>query len=712
MKKIFILLFALLISASAFGQTYPSPKFAGVTVTTSFSAPGLVHTTDLAAQAANTVLANVTGSSASPTAFSLTNCSTSSSAMTYTTGTGFTCNSTINAATLGGATFASPGAIGSTTPGSGAFTALSASSIGSTSPGSGAFTTLSASTTNPGFTFTASGAGGSARTYASKMGDIVNVKDYGALCNGSTDDTVADTNALAVFGPNGGTLQFPPGTCVYSSLTIPANVVLAGMGSSSTTLATNSATANGLTFNGTGGGIKNVQLASTVTRTAGAYVSSAYGITVNNVAVTGHFVGFSIAGASPSALAVNPSFTNVNMFLPATGAGSAAMIFENYANAVVKGSVVTGTPSGQQPDYGLVFRNGDTAFVSDTNVTRNGYALAIIPGAGENNYSFNASNSDFDSAGLISGSVNASSCLIQPTSNGNVYESHFTNVWCGLALGDGALIGSSGTGVIDGMHWSGGIFDGNGGSGFHITSNVQNWSAVGGHAAGNTGSGYYVSAASNDWNLLGVRAGPVSNRGSNGAAGVNVGVNASNNYTIIADTSGNTGGTISNSGTGAVQTVINNGALAVTQAIKPSSTSGITGTSTNDDANAGAVGEYPTPTNLTSVSLTSGTAANGASVPLTAGDWDVSGTCQFIPAGSTTISSVIAGINTVSATLPGAPNETAIQSALTTGAQQIISAGPARIKLAGNTTVYLVCQSGFGASTMTVNGFIRARRPR
>lgn len=152
--------------------------------------------------------------------------------------------------------------------------------------------------------------------------------------------------------------------------------------------------------------------------------------------------------------------------------------------------------------------------------------------------------------------------------------------------------------------------------------------------------------------------------------------------------------------------------LQATGAITPSSTAGIVGTTTNDNASAGSVGEYPTATNLTGVSLTSGTASNGASISLTAGDWEVSGMCQFIPAGTTTISSIIVGVNTTSAALPGAPNETAIQGALTTGAQQLINTWPARISLPGTTTVYTICQASFGTSTMTVNGYIRARRPR
>lgn len=53
-----------------------------------------VSATSLAAQAANTVVANVTGSSASPTAFPMPSCSTANSALKYTSGTGWACGTT------------------------------------------------------------------------------------------------------------------------------------------------------------------------------------------------------------------------------------------------------------------------------------------------------------------------------------------------------------------------------------------------------------------------------------------------------------------------------------------------------------------------------------------------------------------------------------------------------------------------------------------
>ena len=121
---------------------------------------GNVTASNLASQAANTVLANVTASSASPTAFAMPSCSTSTSALNYTSGIGWGCNAAINAAQLGGATFAAPGPIGSTTASTGAFTTLAASStvsgtgfstylasppaIGTIAAAAGKFTTLQA----------------------------------------------------------------------------------------------------------------------------------------------------------------------------------------------------------------------------------------------------------------------------------------------------------------------------------------------------------------------------------------------------------------------------------------------------------------------------------------------------------------------------------------------------------------------------------------
>ncbi len=79
--------------------------------------------------ATNTVLGNATNATAAPTYMAVGTCSTAASALKWTTNTGFGCNTSIDAATLGTATFAAPGAIGGGTAAAGSFTALSATSF-------------------------------------------------------------------------------------------------------------------------------------------------------------------------------------------------------------------------------------------------------------------------------------------------------------------------------------------------------------------------------------------------------------------------------------------------------------------------------------------------------------------------------------------------------------------------------------------------------
>lgn len=141
------------------------------------------------------------------------------------------------------------------------------------------------------------------------------------------------------------------------------------------------------------------------------------------------------------------------------------------------------------------------------------------------------------------------------------------------------------------------------------------------------------------------------------------------------------------------------------------------GTTTSDNAFAGQVGEFISSTVLSgaSIGLTTATPANVTVINLTAGDWDVYGTIDFNPAGTTTITAIAAAINTTSATFPTAPGAGAYQgftASFSTGFPQFLFAGQTRISLAAPANVYLVAQASFGTSTMRAYGFIGARRAR
>lgn len=143
------------------------------------------------------------------------------------------------------------------------------------------------------------------------------------------------------------------------------------------------------------------------------------------------------------------------------------------------------------------------------------------------------------------------------------------------------------------------------------------------------------------------------------------------------------------------------------------------GTSTNDDATAGKVGELIS-SNVAkglAVPLTTNTAANVTSISLTAGDWDVHASVWFDATGTTSISRFGGDISTTSATLSTFPNGGAgfmfWNQALVIGdVDHGWQIGTKRISLSSTTTVYLVAIATFTVDTLAAFGFIGARRVR
>lgn len=134
---------------------------------------------------------------------------------------------------------------------------------------------LAAAVTNPGqITYTANG--GAKRSLALKLGDVVSVKDFGAVCDGATNDATAINAALAtgreVHIPNGGSacvasatinltvygtiLYIEGGASIYSTANpavsaTGANVAIVGAGQNST-ITVASATNDGVVVSGSG----------------------------------------------------------------------------------------------------------------------------------------------------------------------------------------------------------------------------------------------------------------------------------------------------------------------------------------------------------------------------------------------------------------------------------------------------------------------------
>lgn len=158
----------------------------------------------------------------------------------------------------------------------------------------------------------------------------------------------------------------------------------------------------------------------------------------------------------------------------------------------------------------------------------------------------------------------------------------------------------------------------------------------------------------------------------------------------------------------------------VNDTIQTNSTFIAKGTTTNNNAAVGYIGEFLSSViaSGSAVSLSSATTANVTSISLTAGDWDVFSVVYFTQGATTTATAYSAGITSTSATLPG--NNAASQANEPGTGVALIAGNPVptleiirvRQSLAATTTIYLVAQSTFLVSTNAAFGGISARRVR
>jgi hypothetical protein len=101
----------------------------------------------------------------------------------------------------------------------------------------GSFLPLTGGTMTGPINYTASG-GNTPRSAQDRAAEVVNVKDFGAIGDGVTDDTAAIQAAAATL--NGDVLYFPVGTYAVSQSTlIPSNTIVRGEGPASIMLAVN-----------------------------------------------------------------------------------------------------------------------------------------------------------------------------------------------------------------------------------------------------------------------------------------------------------------------------------------------------------------------------------------------------------------------------------------------------------------------------------------
>lgn len=147
----------------------------------------------------------------------------------------------------------------------------------------------------------------------------------------------------------------------------------------------------------------------------------------------------------------------------------------------------------------------------------------------------------------------------------------------------------------------------------------------------------------------------------------------------------------------------------------------VTGVTNGSAAAAGKVGERIDANVLSgsAVTLTNNTPANVLSLPLTAGDWEVSGVTALLAGATTNVTYVFGTVSLTSATLdtttPGRLSAIVFSSAGAvppSGVPFTATLPPTQFNVTTPTTVFLTTQSGFTVSTMKAYGNLHAIRMR
>ena len=145
-------------------------------------------------------------------------------------------------------------------------------------------------------------------------------------------------------------------------------------------------------------------------------------------------------------------------------------------------------------------------------------------------------------------------------------------------------------------------------------------------------------------------------------------------------------------------------------------TGGVVGTTTNDNASAGMVGEY-----ISSSVTNQGPFGNGVwgdltSISLTAGDWEVTASCNAEPNGSTTFNTFSIGVSSNSGnTTTGLTDGLNYMFESTTDQTHTrnLTVTSFRISLSATTTYYFKARFDYSnGSPRTTGSTIRARRIR
>jgi len=279
------------------------------------------------------------------------------------------------------------------------------------------------------------------KKYVDDMSYVENVKLYGAVGDGVTNDTTAINAALTAAGTSKKNVYFPAGTYLYNGGGVAGNGVIArGDGKGASIIRSALAVPTDdciLTCSGTESGVKGI-----------------YFDALGTVQTGGRFVCLS----GPDSWCEECYFTNDKIGLVLTGSGARArhLRFQDAATGGIRILATGGDTSQVIEDVlmgaqtpantalaGIMVINSSALILSNVSVIGMGYGLLLNPADNtESVFNLFANNCFFDQ--------NVQNISIQPATTGGVYRCRFANCWTGSATtSDGIYL----TGTCKGIHF-------------------------------------------------------------------------------------------------------------------------------------------------------------------------------------------------------------------------------------------------------------------
>jgi hypothetical protein len=367
----------------------------------------------------------------------------------------------------------------------------------------------------------------------------LDVRSYGAKCDGATDDATAINAALNSTGSTGGgTVWVPSGTCkVKSTITIPYHVTLMGMGRRSSIISAGATNMNPIIQFGAGS--QNViqdleiQANSAGANTSGAAISTATfgyvtdGAAIRNVWINGPCIGIDLSGNTQT---VEDTYID-----GVRGAGCYGIRVGHYTTsaATVDPRITGSTIAANQADPadadllvedagGLFLAQDDFLFAKVGTKLEPGLNQAIEwPTLGSSYYGDTNSVTS-----MMIDTADPSAVIRGLVANGG---------WSSSSSGVGILLQNTAGGLVSGLHFLGMRIFNNRANAVEVHSGVNGFTIEDSDICGNASnaSGIYLLAGVSDFVIHGNRMSEAcAGFATNSRVGVNlVGANANGSIT-------------------------------------------------------------------------------------------------------------------------------------------------------------------------------------